>query len=79
MSSENLDDKRGARGKYTTMDAAKVVEHKTTKMPMVPPGWVFVDYKFVDEYQSTAISSVVVSRWQYMRTSLESGTTSSIR
>ena len=50
VSSENLDGKRGARGKYTTMDAAKVVEHKTTKMPIVPPGWVFVDYKFVDEY-----------------------------
>ena len=50
VSSENLDGKRGACGKYTTMDAAKVVEHKTTKMPIVPPGWVFVDYKFVDEY-----------------------------
>ena len=50
VSSENLDGKRGPRGKYTTMDAAKVVEHKTTKMPIVPPGWVFVDYKFVDEY-----------------------------
>ena len=79
VSSENLDGKRGPRGKYTTMDAAKVVEHKTTKMPIVPPGWVFVDYKFVDEYTSTAISSVIVSRWQYMRTSLEYGTTSSIR
>ena len=32
VSSENLDGKRGPRGKYTTMDAAKVVEHKTMKM-----------------------------------------------
>lgn len=62
VSSENLDGKRGARGKYTTMDAAKVVEHKTTKMPMVPPGWVFVDYKFVDEY--TKYSYIQCDRFQ---------------
>ena len=62
VSSENLDGKRGARGKYTTMDAAKVVEHKTTKMPIVPPGWVFVDYKFVDEY--TKYSYIQCDRFQ---------------
>lgn len=62
VSSENLDGKRGPRGKYTTMDAAKVVEHKTTKMPMVPPGWVFVDYKFVDEY--TKYSYIQCDRFQ---------------
>lgn len=60
--SENLDGKRGPRGKYTTMDAAKVVEHKTTKMPIVPPGWVFVDYKFVDEY--TKYSYIQCDRFQ---------------
>lgn len=62
VSSENLDGKRGPRGKYTTMDAAKVVEHKTTKMPIVPPGWVFVDYKFVDEY--TKYSYIQCDRFQ---------------
>ena len=62
VSSENLDGKRGPRGKYTTMDAAKVVEHKTTKMPVVPPGWVFVDYKFVDEY--TKYSYIQCDRFQ---------------
>ena len=62
VSSENLDGKRGPRGKYTTMDAAKVVEHKTTKMPIVPPGWVFVDYKFVDEY--TKYSYIKCDRFQ---------------
>ena len=62
VSSENLDGKRGPRGKYTTMDAAKVVEHKTTKMPIVPPGWVFVDYKFVDEY--TKYSDIQCDRFQ---------------
>ncbi len=29
VGSEHLDGKRGPRGKYTTMDAARVVEHKT--------------------------------------------------
>ena len=62
VSSENLEGKRGPRGKYTTMDAAKVVEHKTTKMPIVPPGWVFVDYKFVDEY--TKYSYIQCDRFQ---------------
>ncbi len=62
VSSENLDVKRGPRGKYTTMDAARVVEHKTTKMPVVPPGWVFVDYKFVDEY--TKYSYIQCDRFQ---------------
>ena len=62
VSSENLDGKRGPRGKYTTMDTAKVVEHKTTKMPIVPPGWVFVDYKFVDEY--TKYSYIQCDRFQ---------------
>ena len=62
VASENLDGKRGPRGKYTTMDAAKVVEHKTTKMPIVPPGWVFVDYKFVDEY--TKYSYIQCDRFQ---------------
>lgn len=62
VSSENLDGKRGPRGKYTTMDAAKVVEHKTMKMPIVPPGWVFVDYKFVDEY--TKYSYIQCDRFQ---------------
>lgn len=62
VSSENLDGKRGPRGKYTTMDAAKVVEHKTTKMPIVPSGWVFVDYKFVDEY--TKYSYIQCDRFQ---------------
>lgn len=62
VSSENLDGKRGPRGKYTTMDAAKVMEHKTTKMPIVPPGWVFVDYKFVDEY--TKYSYIQCDRFQ---------------
>lgn len=62
VSSENLDGKRGPRGKYTTMDVAKVVEHKTTKMPIVPPGWVFVDYKFVDEY--TKYSYIQCDRFQ---------------
>ena len=62
VSSENLDGKRAPRGKYTTMDAAKVVEHKTTKMPIVPPGWVFVDYKFVDEY--TKYSYIQCDRFQ---------------
>ncbi len=62
VSSENLDGKPGPRGKYTTMDAAKVVEHKTTKMPIVPPGWVFVDYKFVDEY--TKYSYIQCDRFQ---------------
>ncbi len=62
VSSENLDGKRGPRGKYTTMDAAMVVEHKTTKMPVVPPGWVFVDYKFVDEY--TKYSYIQCDRFQ---------------
>ena len=60
--SENLDGKRGPRGKYTTMDAARVVEHKTTKMPIVPPGWVFVAYKFVDEY--TKYSYIQCDRFQ---------------
>ena len=62
VSSENLDGKRAPRGKYTTMDAAKVVEHRTTKMPIVPPGWVFVDYKFVDEY--TKYSYIQCDRFQ---------------
>lgn len=62
VSSENLEGKRGPRGKYTTMDAAKVVEHKTTKMTIVPPGWVFVDYKFVDEY--TKYSYIQCDRFQ---------------
>ncbi len=62
VSSENLDGKRGPRGKYTTMDAARVVEHMTTQMPMVPPGWVFVDYKFVDEF--TRYSYIQCDRFQ---------------
>ncbi len=62
VSSENLDGKRGPRGKYTTMDAARVVEHMTTQMPITPSGWVFVDYKFVDEF--TKYSYIQCDRFQ---------------
>ncbi len=62
VSSENLDGKRGPRGKYTTMDAARVVDHMTTLMPQVPSGWHFVDYKFLEEY--TKYSYIQCDRFQ---------------
>lgn len=61
VSSEHLDGKRGPRGKYTTMDAARVVSHRTSLMAEVPEGWRFIDYKRVDEF--TKISYVQCDRF----------------
>ncbi len=62
VSSENLDGKRGPRGKYTTMDAARMVEHRTTLMPVIPCGWRFVNYKNIDEF--TKYSYIQCDRFQ---------------
>ncbi len=62
VTSEFLDNPRGPRGPYTTMDAACVVEHKTTLMENMPAGWKFLTMKTVDEY--TKISHIQCDRFE---------------
>ncbi len=62
VTSEFLDNPRGPRGPYTTMDAACVIEHKTALMPNVPEGWKFLTMKAVDEY--TKISHIQCDRYE---------------
>ncbi len=62
VTSEFLDNPRGPRGPYTTMDAACVVEHKTTLMENMPAGWKFLTMKIVDEF--TKISHIQCDRFE---------------
>lgn len=61
VKSEHLDAKRGPRGPYTQMDAAKknVLE---SSLEGVPAGWVFDHFKDVDEYNR--ISYVELKRYR---------------
>ena len=59
MKSEHLDAKRGPRGSYTQMDAAKKVVLESS-LEGVPADWVFVRFKDVDEYNR--ISYVEIGR-----------------
>ena len=61
MKSEHLDAKRGPRGSYTQMDAAKKVVLESS-LEGVPADWVFVRFKDVDEYNR--ISYVELKRYR---------------
>ena len=61
VKSEHLDAKRGPRGSYTQMDAAKKVVLESS-LEGVPADWVFVRFKDVDEYNR--ISYVELKRYR---------------
>lgn len=49
VKSENLNTKRGSRGPYTPMEAARVVRLKT-RLDVHPEGMIFIGYKNIEEY-----------------------------
>lgn len=61
VKSEHLDVKRGPRGSYTQMDAAKKIILESS-LEGVPVDWVFVRFKDVDEYNR--ISYVELKRYR---------------
>ena len=61
VKSEHLDAKRGSRGSYTQMDAAKKIILESS-LEGVPVDWVFVRFKDVDEYNR--ISYVELKRYR---------------
>ena len=61
VKSEHLDAKRGPRGPYTQMDAARKIVLESS-LEGVPPDWVFDHFKDVDEYNR--ISYVELKRFR---------------
>lgn len=61
VKSEHLDAKRGPRGPYTQMDAARKVILESS-LEGVPEGWTFDHYKDIDEYNR--ISYVELKRYR---------------